>query len=133
MYSNEEATLRLHKRFLKGSCEDYVIRFTHQQRDIEKIIPLAFEIASQLIDDYHKKDRTLKGRLVAAVHYIRENTDDEVKAYHPSYHSEVIENCEDFFITHMLKIAERMSNYNQKGSNLIIKSISEIHLHLTVC
>lgn len=131
MYSNQNASLCLHKRSAKGVCEDYVIRFTQQQRDIETIIPLAFDIVSQLIDDYHKTDKSVKGRLVAVVHYTREDTDDEVKVYHPSYQSEVIENCEDFFITHMLKIAERMSKYNREGSNLLIKSISEIHLHVT--
>lgn len=131
MYSNQEATLHLHRQALKSVCADYVIRFTKQQRNIEKIIPLACDIVSQLIEDYRKSGKTVKGRLVALVHYTRETTGDEVKAYHTSYQSEVIENGEDFFIPHMLKIAERMSTYNQKGSNLTIERISEIHLHIT--
>lgn len=131
MYSNEEATLSLYKENVKGMCRDYVIRFKHNQQDIEHIIPLCFDIVSQLINDFHRRDKTVKGRLVALVHYTREATGAEVRAYHPSCQSEVLEDAKDFFITHMLKIVERMSDFNRQGSNLQIESISEVHLHIT--
>ena len=131
MFSNNEATLTLHKQALKGVCQDYVIKFNHDQHQIEKMIPIAFDIFKQLIHELHQKDKTVKGRLVALVCYIREETNEEVNAYHPSYQSEVIDDAEDFFTVHMLKIAQRMEDFNQKGSNLLIKNIPEIHLHVS--
>jgi len=131
MFANEEATLSLHKESLKGVCRDYVIKFNHEQRTIDKVVSISFDIVRQLIEELHQKDETVKGRLVALVHYVREEENKEVQVYHPSYQSEIINDVEDFFLTHMLKISERMEDLNLRGSNLLIKNISEIHLHLS--
>jgi hypothetical protein len=131
MFSNTEAILTLHKEGLKGVCKDFVIKFNHDQRQIENIIPIAFDIVKAVIDEFHLKNKSIKGRLLALVCYVREGTDDEVKVYHPSYQSEIIDDTKDFFTTHMLKIAQRIDDFNQRGSNLLIKNIPEIHLHVT--
>ena len=131
MYSNKDATITLYKENSTRTCRDFVIRFNEKYDDIERMIPLAFDIVAQLIHDFHRcGDRIVKGRLVAVVNYKRLDTGDEVKAYHASCHNEVLEDARDFFIGHMLDISERMSLFNQHGSNLKIEHISEIHLHL---
>ena len=107
-----------------------VIRFNRNQCDIENVIEISSDITKFLIHEFHQKDKTIKGRLVARVCYSRLSTDEEVTYYHPSYRSEVIEDAENFFITHMMKIAQRMDDFNRNGSNLIINNISEIHLHV---
>ena len=132
MYANEDAILTLYKKALKGICLDYVIRFHNTQTEMEKVIPIAFDLVKQLIENFHQDDHTILGRLVGLVCYVREDTGEIVKVHHPSYQFEVIEDTEDFFITHMLKIAERMEPYNRGGSNLLIERICEIHLHLTL-
>ena len=134
MYSNEEVTLTIYKESASGACRDYVLRFNREQNNIEEIISISSDVVKQLIDMYHEEDKRIKGRLVACVCYIRVNSDnaeDTVMYYHPSYRSEVIEDPQTFFITHMLKIAERMDNFNRNGSKLLIKNITEIHLHVT--
>lgn len=134
MYSNEEATLTLYKDVLQGQHQDYVIRFNHEQQSIEEVIQISSDIVKLLIDEFHQKDKTIKGRLVARMCYIRINkendTADEITHYIPSYRSEIIDNAQDFFITHMMKIGQRMENFNANASNLIIHNISEIHLHV---
>ena len=131
MFSNDNATLTLYKEAFNGICRDYVIKFKHKVCDVETIIPLAFDIVKQLIDEFHLKDKTVKGRLVALVCYSREETEDEVKVYYPSYQSEIIDDADNFFTTHMLKIAQRIENFNHQGSNLLIEGIPEIHLHIS--
>ena len=131
MFANDEATLTLHKESFKNVCQDYVIKFNHTQCKIETIIPIAFDIVKQLIHELHLKDKTVKARLVALVCYIREEKNEELKVYHPSYQSEVIDDVGDFFTSHMLKIAQRIEEFNKRGSNLIIKNIPEIHFHVT--
>ena len=68
---------------------------------------------------------------MARVCYLRVNSEVQVMYYHPSYKSEVIDNPNDFFITHMLKIAQRMDDFNKNSSKLLIDHIVEIHLHVT--
>ena len=131
MYSNDKVTLTLYKESFRKVCRDYVIRFSEEQHRIEEIIHISSDIVKQLIGDYHRKDKTVSGRLVALVKYIRANSNDEVVYYHPSYQTEVIEDANDFFVTHMLKIAQRLDDFNKNGSKLFIKAIVEIHLHLT--
>lgn len=131
MFSNNEATLTLYKDVMRGVCQDYVIRFHNEQHSIESIISISSDIVKLLLDEFRQGDKTMKGRLVARVRYIQVDTENEVAYYHPSYRSEVIEDMEQFYMTHMLKIAQRMDDFNKNGSNLIIKSIDEIHLHLS--
>ena len=131
MYSNDEASLELYKKSLKGTCVDYVIRFHNKQRIFEKVIPIAFDLVKQLVENFHQNDIRISGRLVAVVCYYREEKDEKVEVYHPSYRSEVIDDVENFFITHMLKIIERMGEYNREGSKLTIDRICEIHLQIS--
>ena len=131
MFSNNEATLTLYKNSLRGVCKDYVIRFNEEQVSIEKIISISSDIVKQLIDSLQKEDKTFKGRLIACVSYLRIGNEEEVMYYHPSYRNEVIEDANEFYMTHMLKIAQRMDDFNKNGSKLLIKNISEIHLHIS--
>ena len=130
MFSNDQASLTFHKQSLKGTVCDYVIRFKREERNPELLIPLASDIVSNLIKDQHKSGKKFKGHLVVLAHYTREPFQDEVKVYHPSYQSEMLIDTETFFSTHMLKIAQRMDNFNQRGSNLVLRNITEIHLHI---
>ena len=131
MYANKDATLTLYKEAFKRTCLDYVIRFHDLQTQIEKTIPLAFDLVKQLIENLHREDKRISGRLVALVCYSREDENKKVNVFHPSFKSEIIEDAEDFFIRHMLKIAERIEQFNREGSKLMIEGISEIHLHVT--
>lgn len=131
MYANKQATLKLYKETLKGVCQDYIIKFNKEQRHVENLIPVTYDVVQQLINDLRLHDKNVKARLVALVCYTREEKNEEMRVYHPSYQSEVIDNVKDFFTAHMMKIAQRMEEFNRRGSNLIIKSILEIHLHVT--
>ena len=73
------------------------------------------------------------GRLVAKVNFIhfnRETDKNEERAFHfSSYQSENINN-ETYFKRHMAKIASRLESFNANGSNVLIKSIEHIHIHV---
>jgi len=131
MFSNNFATLTQYKVSKRKTLADYIICFHSQQRDIKVVIENSFDIVKQLIENYHRNDKTIKGRLVALVNYVHTINGNNVSYYHSSSHTEVISSAEDFFYTHMLKIAERMESFQQHGSNLMIKNIQEIHLHIT--
>ena len=132
MFSNDFATLTEYKSSFRKRLVDYVIRFHSEQNDIHVVIKRSFAIVKQLIEQYQREDKTIKGRMVALVNYVHTVKETSVSYYHPSFQCEIIDNAEDFFYTHMLKIVERMENLNHNGSNLLIKNIQEIHLHITV-
>lgn len=52
--------------------------------------------------------------------------------FHPSYKAGVIEEADIFYFDHMLNICESMTNFNHRGSNLMIVNVEEIHLHIFV-
>ena len=130
--SNAFATLSHHRDSLRGVILDYKIRFNQQEQAVEDVIECASSLVKQLIDTFHREDRTVKGSLVAAVRYIRATTEEEVTYFHRSYSSEVISDADDFFVTHMIKVGERLTTHIQNGSNLMIKAIEEIHVRLSV-
>lgn len=132
MYANKYATLTEYKSAFNKAAIDYVIRFQSRETSIETIIEHTCDIIKQLVDGYHTKNKTIKARLVAKVMYINTKTESLVSYYHPSKQFEIVNNVEDFFYTHMLKIAERMDNFNCNGSNLLIHNIEEIHIHIDV-
>lgn len=132
MFSNNFATLTEHKVSKRKTLTDYVIRFHSKQDDINVVMRHSFDIVKQLVEDYQRKDVTIKGRLVTLVNYVHTINENTVSYYHSSFQNEVIDNVEDFFYSHMLKIAERIENFSHHGSNLLIKNIEEIHLHITV-
>ena len=131
MFANKESTLCLYKEALHGICQDYVIKFNQEQNDIEGVIPIALDLVQEVVRNLQNEDKMPKGRLVAVVRYIREKDNDESRVYLPSFQSETIYDIEEFFMRHMMKIAQRMEEFNNKGSNIFLKNIEEIHLHLT--
>lgn len=131
MFSNDFATLTPYKRFLNKAI-DYVIRFHSEQIDMELIVEHTFEIVKLLVEKYHDEKKTISGRLVAFVNYFHIEKDEDVHYFHPSYQTEIIHDADTFFHKHMLKICERMDNFNRHGSNFIIKNVEEIHIHVNV-
>ena len=131
MYSNDFATLTEYKVSKRKSVADYVIRFHSEQSDIQVIVNFSFDIFKQLVEKYHRENKIIKGRLVALVNYVHMQNEKNVSYYHASFQSEVINDVEKFFHTHMLKIANRMENMNHNGSNWMIKNIEEVHIHIT--
>ena len=59
------------------------------------------------------------------------NNEETIVYYHPSFQTEVIREATIFYTEHMTKIAQRMDDFNKNGSNLIIDTIDEVHLHFT--
>ena len=131
MYFNDFATLTEYKVSKRKSVADYVIRFHSEQTDITAIVNLSFDIFKQLVEKYHRENKMIKGRLIALVNYVHLENENNVSYYHTSFQSEVINDAEKFFHAHMLKIAKRMDNMNHHGSNLMIKNIEEVHIHIT--
>lgn len=132
MFSNNRLTLSLHKQCFGGAGQDFVMRFNQCETDINEIISISSNMVKMLIDGYLLERKTIKGRLVARVVYISMNSEEKVAYYHPSYQTEFIHDSEEFFTQHMLKIAQRMEEFNHNGSNLIIEMIDEIHLHFSI-
>ena len=132
MFSNDHARLSHYRTSLRGRIDDYVIRFNETQTNLDFIIDKTSDIVDMLVTHYRNQDKTISARLVARVKYENVNTKQCVTYYHPSFQAEVIEDPHDFFFTHMLKIGERMDSFNRNGSNLVIISIEEIHVHINV-
>ena len=132
MFSKSHATLSHYRTSLKSHIVDYVIRFNDEENDIQQVVNKTSDIVQDLVKHYHVKGKTISARLVARVNYEHVETARNVTYYHPSYKAEVIDDATEFFITHMLKIGKRMDSFNHNGSNLIIKNIDEIHIHLNV-
>ena len=132
MYSNNRLTLSLHKQCFGGAGQDFVMRFNQYETDINDIISISSNLVKMLVNEYLQKQKAVKGRLVARVVYISMNSNEKVVYYHPSYQTEFIHDGEEFFTQRMLKIAQRMDEFNRNGSNLIIDDIDEIHLHFSM-
>ena len=132
MYSNNDITLSLHKQCFGGAGQDFVIRFKKRETCIKDIISISSTIVKNLINDYQQKGKVLKGRLVARVLYTTMNNTETIMYYHPSFQSELIQDTIVFYTEHMTKIAQRMDDFNRHGSNLIIDTIDEIHLHFKI-
>ena len=131
MFSNDFATLTQHKHF-RNRLVDYVIRFHSEQNDMDVVVEHTLDIMKSLVQKYHDDNKKISGRLIAFVKYFHIDKEEEVNYFHPSYKTEVIDDAETFFIRHMLKICERMDNFNHHGSYFIIKNIQEIHIHINV-
>ena len=134
-FSNEYADLCLHKTSLKGVVRDYVITFHECERAIEPIIGKTLTLVKQLFETC--KGKTIRARLIAKVNYHHINDKQEVddtRSYHfPSYQVEIVNDVEDFFTRHLMKIVSRMDSFNANGSNLLIDRIEHIHIALTEC
>ena len=131
MYTNKHFTLSLHKECFGGIAQDFIIRFKKRETSIEEILLISSDIVRQLIDRYLQRGKTIKGRLVARVCYHSLASGNSVEYYHPSYQSELIADAKEFYTRHMMKIADRMDNFNREGSSLLINNIVEVHLHVS--
>ena len=122
MFSNDFATLTHYKHF-GNKVLDYVIRFHSEQNDLEVIIEHTLDIVKALVQTYRDDNKMVSGRIVVFVKYFHIEKEEDVNYFHPSYKTEMIDVAETFFSRHMLKLGERMDNFNHHGSNLIIKNI----------
>lgn len=129
-YSNDCGTLSFHRQSLKGTVQDYVIEFRKDMVDIPLIIHDTFELFGKLMEKY--KDEMVKARLVAKIHFQHLGKDVEDRFYHfGSYAAEIVNDPRDFFERHMLKISQRLDEFNHHGSNLVMKTVSHIHIQLS--
>ncbi len=127
-FSNEFGKLCFYKSSLKGKVQDYVISFNEHQTQFELILGDTLNLVQMLFEKF--KDKIIKARLIAKVRFL--NKVGDIYYHHfPSYQAEIVYDVNDFFIRHMEKIASRLDNFNEKGSNLLIDSIDHIHIALT--
>ena len=125
-FKNDCATLSFHKHSLRGRVADYVIACHEHQVDIACLIANTYELFMKLMAHYNDA----KVRLVAKVIFKHIPT-EELRTYHfGSYAAELVDEPEDVFQRHMMKIAQRMEDFNEHGSNLVIVNISHIHIQL---
>ena len=123
-FKNDCATLSFHKQSLRGTVADYVITCHEHQVDMGCLIANTYELFMKLMAHYNDA----KVRLVAKVIFKHIPT-EELRAYHfGSYAAEYVDDPQDFFERHMMKISHRMDDFNDHGSNLMIYNISHIHI-----
>jgi hypothetical protein len=100
----------------------------------ENIVQKTAKLLHQLIDSYDGK--RLLGRLIAKVNFVHINpmtNEEEIRPYHfASYKSQKIDDVDEFYVSHMKKIASRLDTFTSNGSNLVIKNIEHIHIQLSV-
>ena len=133
--SNDIGELCHYKTSLRGLVEDYIITFNELQCQIDCIVNLTYDLFEKLVSEYRKRHSFLKCRIVAKVNFIHvnevTNTQTERSYYFASCKSENVDDALQFYQSHMLKIASRLESFHENGSNLIIKNIENIHIHLT--
>ena len=133
-FTNDFANLSLHRKSIRGTTQDYVIKFKSIKHDFLKIAVETSELIEQLLLSFG--DSQVKGRLIAKVNFEHFNlvkeTTDERSYYFPSYGSENIVEIRDFFDRHLMKIASRLDSFTVDGSSLIIKNIDCIFVQLSV-
>ena len=128
-FSNEFANLCFRKESLKGVVQDYVISFNEKERDIEVVVGKTFGLVKELYQKLEGKN--IKARLIAKINFANVSNED-IRSYHfPSYQAELVYDIEEFFRSHMTKIASRLDAFNKRGSNLLILNIEHIHLALS--
>ena len=128
--SNRNATLKHHANSLRGGVFDYIITFHQKEYTVDSVIHIASELFKSLCERYDENG--LKGDLCAKVTYLRWSTGEEEHYYHASSPSDIVMNPTRFFKQHMLRIGSRIENMNERGSNLIITAIVEIHVRMSV-
>ena len=126
-FKNDCATLSFHKDSLRGRVADYVITCHEHEVDIPCVIGHTHDLFMKLMEVYHDA----RVRLVAKVNF-HQLPSQELRTYHfGSYAAEFVDDPKDFFERHMMKIAQRMEDFNERGSNLVILNISHIHIQLS--
>ena len=128
---NDDCKLSFHRHSIKGMVRDYIITFIDQETNIESIISKSSDVFNKLMDSF--KDKRVKGRLVAKVEFVQPFDENVSEIYHfGSYGAEWIYVADDFFQRHMCKIASRLDDFNERGSNWIIKEIRGIYVQLSI-
>ena len=134
MYENEYGNISFHRKSKKGIVQDYVIRFNGVTANLQQIVDETTELVEELIDSF--KSGRIVGRWIAKVNFehfnFERNETSDRSYYFPSYHAEDIRNVKDFFQRHMMKIASRLEDFNENGSNLVVKNIEYIFIQLSV-
>ena len=135
MISNDCAYLDFYKQSLKGRVQDYVISFYDNPNDFDAVLMRTSTLFQRLIETFSNK--RISARLVAKVNFEHINNisgNTEERSYHfPSYSNEDVIDPYDFFVRHLQKIVSRLDTFNSSGSNLLLKNIEHIHIHLTFC
>lgn len=133
-FENEYCSLKFHKQSLRKAVRDYVIAFANDESDIELVITRTFDVFEQLMESL--KGNKVSGRIVAEVEFNKINLineDSELVRFHfASYQTESIHDAEEFYESHMGKIASRLDQFNYQGSNFLLRRIKHIHLQLNV-
>lgn len=133
-FGNDCAYLKFYKQCLKGIIQDYQISFYNEQKDLEFVMNETFTLFQQLVSTF--PDVKLRARLVAKVNFFHMNNEThetEERSYHfSSYSPEEVDDPFEFFTRHMLKIGNNLTNFNHRGSNLLLKNIQHIHILLTL-
>lgn len=131
--SNDVADVCEYKTSLKGMFTDYIVTYHRDEMDIVFVLNSTYELFLSIIGLYNKHD--VAGRLVAKVNFLQLNQETNEETVYPfhftSLKTEQIFDPKDFFTRHMYKIAERLDNFCSEGSNLILKNISHVHIHIT--
>ena len=131
MVSNACGDLTFHKSSVKGTVRDYVITLRDkQQKHVQSMMEEACDLFTHLIE---QQQEGVLVRLVAKVNFIHMVDEDQsLRSYHfPSYQAEPVVHFRDFFIRHMLKIAQRLDAFHHEGSHLLLPNIEHIHILLT--
>ena len=132
-FYNKRGKLTFHRQSLKGAVQDYDITFNDNVASVEEVIDDAYELFEKLMEKF--KDKNIKVRLIAKVDFVsvRDGKEAETRSfYFTSFQAENVYDPEEFFNRHMLKIASRLKDFNRNGSNLIIKTISDCYVAITV-
>ena len=129
-FSNDCGNLSFHKQSLKGTIQDYVIAFHRRERDLNLIIEDTYALFLKLMEKF--KDTVVKATLVAKMDFSHLGKEVEDRSYHfTSYSSEEVIDPREFFERHMMKISQRLDDFNANGSNLVLRSNSHIHIQLS--
>ena len=132
--TNPSGKLCFYQQSRRGVVQDYVISFNQEIDDIQMVVEKTFDLFQKLIE--HFEDDVVKARLIAQVNYSRLNDQHEEvdqEDYHfASYQMEKVEDVEEFYNRHLMKISSRMDTFHQNGSRLVINYIKHIHIHLVV-
>ena len=133
--TNQFGSLSLHRRSTRGVIQDYIITFSEEESNIEGVIDKTYDLFENLM--HHFKDSWVKVRLISQVNYIRLNEQHEEigqEDYHfASYCAEEVDDVQEFYRKHMIKIASRMDSFHQNGSRLVLNRINHIHIAITIC
>ena len=130
---NDRCKLEFYKQSVRGYVRDYVISFNDNETSIEEVIDDSYDLFDKLMETF--KDKMVKVRLIAKIEFaaINDGKETEVRHYHfTSYQAEFVEDRKEFFQRHMLKIASRLNEFNQNGSNLIMKRICDCHIAISI-